>query len=194
LTDFVLASTSPRRLALLREAGYLFTAVDPGEDGPGISPDPATRVLEHAEYKARSGARQAPDRLVLASDTLVWCADEFLPKPVDRADADRMLSLLESREHQVWTGVCLLQAVGGQMWSEATSARVRFGQIPSAEREAYLVGSEWSDKAGAYAIQGTAGRWCELIEGDYNTVVGLPLELVSRLLEQARACSEPNER
>ena len=194
MTDFVLASTSPRRHALLREAGYLFSAVDPGDDGPGFASDPGARVLEHAEHKARSGSKQAPGKLVLASDTLVWCAGEFLPKPVDRADAERMLGLLESREHEVWTGVCLLDGAHGRVWSEAACARVRFGAIPKNERSAYLDTSEWADKAGSYAIQGTAGRWCELVDGDYNTVVGLPLETVSRLLAEARACSEPNER
>jgi septum formation protein len=159
-----------------------------------MASDPCERVLEHATHKARAGALQAPHQLVLASDTLVWCDGEFLPKPADRADAERMLRLLEAREHQVCTGVCLLHAARGQIWSEAASARVRFGPIPAAELEAYLAGSEWCDKAGAYAIQGTAGRWCELVEGDFNTVVGLPLELVARLLAQARACSEPNER
>ena len=194
MTDFVLASTSPRRHALLREAGYLFSALDPGDDGPGFALKPGERVLEHAEHKARSGARQAPDGLILASDTLVWCAGEFLPKPLDRADAERMLGLLEAREHQVWTGVCLVDSASGRIWSEAACARVRFGAIPPAERMAYLATTEWSDKAGAYAIQGTAGRWCKLVEGDYNTVVGLPLEVVSRLLAQAKACSEPNQR
>lgn len=194
MTDFVLASTSPRRHALLREAGYLFSALDPGDDGPGVSLNPGERVLEHAEHKVRSGAHQAPNQLVLASDTLVWCAGEFLPKPGDRGDAERMLRLLESREHEVWTGVCLLDASSGQIWSEAASARVRFGVIPAEERTAYLATTEWCDKAGAYAIQGTAGRWCKLVDGDYNTVVGLPLEVVSRLLAQAKACSEPNER
>jgi nucleoside triphosphate pyrophosphatase len=194
LTDFVLASTSPRRHALLREAGYLFSALDPGDDGPGFALDPGERVLEHAEFKARSGARQARDGLILASDTLVWCAGEFLPKPDDRADAARMLRLLDSREHEVWTGVCVLDAARDQIWSEAAYARVRFGVIPQAESTAYLASTEWCDKAGAYAIQGTAGRWCKLVEGDYNTVVGLPLGVVSRLLAQARACSEPNQR
>lgn len=194
MTDFVLASTSPRRHALLREAGYLFSALDPGEDGPGFAHEPGQRVLEHAEHKARSGALQVPKGLVLASDTLVWCAGEFLPKPVDRADAERMLGLLEAREHQVWTGVCVVDAHSSQIWSEAACARVRFGAIPPQERVAYLATREWCDKAGAYAIQGTAGRWCELVEGDYNTVVGLPLGLVARLLAQAKACSESNQR
>jgi septum formation protein len=194
LTDFVLASTSPRRHALLREAGYLFSTLDPGDDGPGFSDDPSARVLEHAEYKARSGARLAPQQLVLASDTLVWCAGEFLPKPMDRSDAERMLRLLEAREHQVWTGVVLLDASRERVWADSACARVRFGAIPADERLAYLATTEWCDKAGAYAIQGTAGRWCELLDGDYNTVVGLPLGVVSRLLAQARACSESNER
>lgn len=190
MADFVLASTSPRRHDLLRQAGYLFDAVDPGEDGPSSATTPCGRVLDHARHKAHSGQTQAPGRVVLASDTLVWCADEVLPKPVDEADAARMLSLLAERDHEVWTGVCVLDTAGA-VHESAAVARVRFGAIPTAEAEAYLAGSEWADKAGAYAIQGTAGRWCSLIEGDFDTVVGLPLALVSELLRAAGACSDP---
>ena len=190
MADFVLASTSPRRHALLNEAGYRFDAVDPGEDGPSEASTPEGRVLDHALHKARAGQAQAPERVVLASDTLVWCAGEVLPKPADRVDAARMLALLAERDHEVWTGVCVLDAAG-QSHMRAAVARVRFGAIPEAEASRYLDGDEWADKAGAYAIQGTAGRWCALIEGDYNTVVGLPLALVSELLRAAGACSDP---
>lgn len=155
--------------------------------------DPAERVLEHARHKALAGAHQAPGECVLASDTLVWCAGEFLPKPLDQADARRMLELLEGKEHQVWTGVCVVDT-GGQVWAEAACARVQFDLIPETELLAYLETQEWTDKAGAYAIQGTAGRWCRLVEGDFNTVVGLPMGVVARLLHQARACSDPQER
>ena len=100
-----------------------------------------------------------------------------------------MLALLAKRDHEVWTGVCVLSK-HGQVHEGASMARVRFGEIPAVEAEAYLGGSEWADKAGAYAIQGTASRWCELIEGDYETVVGLPLKLVSELLAAAGACPD----
>lgn len=192
MADFVLASTSPRRHALLREAGYRFDAVDPGEDGPSAAATPRGRVLDHARHKARSGQAQCPTKVVLASDTLVWCAGKVLPKPVDRADAARMLDLLAKREHEVWTGVCVLDAQG-RLHEAAEVARVRFGVIPATEAQAYLEGDEWADKAGAYAIQGTAGNWCELVEGDFNTVVGLPLQLVSELLGAAGACSDPSD-
>lgn len=193
MASFVLASTSPRRHALLREAGYVFDAVDPGEDGPSAEQAPGARVLDHARHKAQAGARQAPGQIVLASDTLVWCAGEILPKPADAADARSMLDLLEDRRHEVWTGVCVLNAQG-QEFAEAAVSTVRFGRIPADEREAYLAGSEWADKAGAYAIQGTAGAWCRLEEGDLDTVVGLPLRLVERLLREAGACSPGSSR
>lgn len=171
-------------------AGYRFDAVDPGEDGPSAAMTPEARVLDHARHKARSGRNQAPGSVVLASDTLVWCAGEVLPKPADQADAARMLELLAERDHEVWTGVCVLDSAG-EAHERAAVARVRFGAIPGSEVAEYLAGDEWADKAGAYAIQGTAGRWCSLIEGDFNTVVGLPLGLVSDLLRAAGACSEP---
>lgn len=187
MSDFVLASTSPRRHQLLREAGYRFAAVDPGDDGPSTASDPAQRVLDHARHKARAGARQCPMQIVLASDTLVWCAGEFLPKPSDRDDALRMLRLLEDRSHEVWTGVCVVDR-NGQLHEEACGAEVRFARWPETELRAYLDGDEWRDKAGAYAIQGTAGSWCSLIAGTFDTVVGLPLDAVRRQLNRAGAC------
>ena len=103
-----------------------------------------------------------------------------------------MLRLLADRAHEVWTGVCVLDAQGEEH-AQAAVAEVRFGSIPEDGLQEYLAGEEWTDKAGSYAIQGTAGAWCELVRGDYDTVVGLPLGLVGELLAAAGACSDPSQ-
>lgn len=189
----VLASTSPRRRQLLAEAGYSFEVLDPGPDGPSEAHDPAARVLDHARHKVHAGARARPDAVVLASDTLVWCAGHFLAKPSDRAAARAMLEALSGGEHEVWTGVAVAEPGGGRH-EAAVQARVAFETIPEAELEAYLAGDEWRDKAGAYGIQGTAGRWARLVAGTFDTVVGLPIETVQRLLAAAGACPKPPAR
>lgn len=183
----VLASTSPRRRSLLAEAGLEFECLDPGPDGESDAADPRQRVMTYAATKAASGHRLRPDALVLASDTLVWCNGEFLPKPVDRADAARMLELLQNRRHQVWTAVCVRNPAG-QEFADAAVTEVEFGSIDADDLEHYLNGSEWTDKAGAYGIQGTAGAWAKVVTGDLDTVIGLPVALSFKLLRQAGAC------
>ncbi|MBC8327507.1 MAG: septum formation protein Maf [Planctomycetes bacterium] len=187
----VLASTSPRRRALLEAAGIDFELVDPGDDGPSQAVDPAQRVLDHARFKALEGARLRPGRRVLAADTLVWVAGDFLPKPADREQAEAMLRRLSGRNHEVWTGV-VLATEGGRLLEAADRAEVRFGPLPEGQLQSYLAGQEWCDKAGAYAIQGAAGRWAELVSGELETVIGLSTGTVLRLLAAADSCSPPS--
>ncbi len=183
----VLASTSPRRRSLLSAAGLSFECLDPGPDGESAALDPRRRVMDFAGTKAAAGHRIRPDAIVLASDTLVWCEGVFLPKPVDRADAVRMLELLQGRRHQVWTAVCVRNAAG-QIFEDAAVAHVEFGRIPKGDLDGYLAGTEWVDKAGAYGIQGSAGEWAKVVDGDMDTVIGLPVQLSLELLRQAGAC------
>ena len=183
----VLASTSPRRRSLLAEAGLSFDCLDPGPDGESDAQDPKRRVMDFAATKAAAGHSLRPDAVVLASDTLVWCEGEFLPKPIDRADAERMLNLLQGRQHQVWTAVCVRNPAG-QVFEDAAVADVAFDQIPAAQLEDYLNGSEWADKAGAYGIQASAGAWAKVVAGEMDTVIGLPVKLSLSLLRQAGAC------
>lgn len=177
----VLASTSPRRSALLAAAGFRFEVLDPGPDGPGNHAEPGRRVLQHAAFKALAGARLRPGRWLVAADTLVWCRGRFLPKPADAGEARDMLQWLAETEHQVWTGVCVVDP-DGRLRQRADRAEVRFRPIPAAELEAYLQGSEWQDKAGAYAIQGWAGAWTELLSGSLDTVIGLDPNTVADLI------------
>jgi nucleoside triphosphate pyrophosphatase len=178
---------------LLQQLGLAFEVLDPGPDGPADSNDPQTRVLQHARFKAQSGYQLASGSVILASDTLVWCQDQFLPKPVDRDDARRMLALLDSQTHQVWTGVCAIDPQG-EVHEIACVADVQFLAIPPADLSDYLQGQEWADKAGAYGIQGTAGKWAQVVTGGYDTVVGLPLESTLQLLIQAGACPPDGQR
>jgi len=181
----VLASASPRRQELLRIAGIAFEVQPahipedplPGEDAK----DCAERL---AREKALAVARQRPKDAVLGADTVVVIDDQILGKPVDAADAARMLRLLAEREHQVITGVCLVLGDRESVGSETTS--VTMTRISEDEIADYVATGEPMDKAGAYAIQGIASRWIPRIEGDYSNVVGLPIALVYRMLRQMR--------
>ncbi len=181
----VLASASPRRQELLKNAGIEFV-VRPANI-PEIrlsSESPKARVIWNDAGSAyplqrtqKSGAT-----IVLGADTVVVVKDELLGKPRDGDDAVRMLRLLSGRKHSVITGVCLLGDGFEDVRSEATS--VYFTDLTEAEIQSYIGSGEPMDKAGAYAIQGSASQWISKIEGDYNNVVGLPVELVLRMLRE----------
>ena len=121
----------------------------------------------------------------MGADTIVVVEDEVLGKPHDAADAARMLHLLSGQTHQVITGVCLAKGRERQRAAEVTF--VRFATLSDEEIEAYVATGEPLDKAGAYAIQGRAGRWVPRIHGCYFNVVGLPLALVSSMIEAMQA-------
>jgi septum formation protein len=179
----VLASRSPRRSELLRQAGIPFTirAADVDESIlPGESP--RAYVLRLAEAKARA-VEASPGETVLAADTTVVVDNQILAKPADAADACRMLTLLAGRSHQVMTGVCLRR--GDTLQSDCAVTEVQFAPMTQAEIAAYATSGEPMDKAGAYAIQGLASKYICRIDGDYCNVVGLPISLVYRLLRES---------
>jgi septum formation protein len=182
----VLASASPRRQELLRNAGISFDvqpAHIPEDPLPGEAAKECAERL--AREKALAVARQRPDDCVLGADTVVVVDGEVLGKPSDATDAARMLRRLSGREHQVITGVCLVVAGQCSVASETTS--VTMSEISEKEITDYVASGEPMDKAGAYAIQGVASRWIPRIEGDYSNVVGLPVALVWRMLRESRA-------
>lgn len=123
--------------------------------------------------------------IVLAADTTVALGTKILGKPVDRADATRMLSALAGRRHEVLTGICLLRREGRLALAVASTA-VWFSPMSPREIDEYVASGEPLDKAGAYAIQGLASKWVERIDGSYANVVGLPVALLRKLLRQAR--------
>jgi septum formation protein len=177
----ILASASPRRQELLRNAGIACTirpANLPEIQRPGEAPK--TFAERMAIEKARTAGPQSAGDVVLAADTVVIVEGQALGKPHDRADAARMLRLLSGRSHQVVTGVCLLGSNFEDVSSECTE--VWFSELTDADITAYVASAEPMDKAGAYGIQGLASRWVSRIEGDYFNVVGLPVSLVWRML------------
>ena len=121
--------------------------------------------------------------MILASDTLVAVDDVPLGKPQDEEDAFRMLRSLSDRWHQVYTGVCVVSE-SGEVHAEVDATDVRFGPMSDEAIRAYIATGEPMDKAGAYALQGIAGLWIEEIRGSHTNVIGLPLTLTRRLLEQ----------
>jgi|SRR6476646_9832595 septum formation protein len=184
----VLASASPRRRELLTQAGFRFTihpAHIPEEPVPGEAPMAyVTRLArEKAEAVFRELSLDAPDLplVVLGADTTVTLDSQILAKPEDGADATRMLRLLSGRSHHVITGIAVATSRSTEVAAEVTA--VQFLSLSEAEIESYVASGEPMDKAGAYAIQGRAARWIPRIEGCYFNVVGLPLALVSALLE-----------
>jgi len=177
---FILASTSPRRRMLFEKLGVPFDQIAPcyrETVQPGLSVE--QQVVAFAQAKADSIG--ILDAFVLGSDTLVAVDNLILGKPVDRADAGRMLSLLRGRTHKVVTGVALMVPCGTtEVWYETSKVRMR--EISDEERDAYLDSEEPFGKAGAYAIQGKGGRLIEQVEGEYENIVGLPLQSVAAAL------------
>ncbi|HXX27200.1 MAG TPA: Maf family protein [Terriglobales bacterium] len=196
----VLASASPRRRELLRNAGIDFISHPvsiPEVPQPGEKPHALAERL--AREKALAAAEQLPGNFILGADTVVVVDGQILGKPQDEADAGRMLRLLAGRSHQVITGVCLvgLENQKGDVFPpdvRSQTTLVTLDALTEAEIRSYVSTGEPMDKAGAYAIQGMASRWIPRIEGDYFNVVGLPVSLVWRMLREhayERSVQEP---
>ena len=192
----VLASQSPRRKELLTQAGFKFQVIASSIDEElraGEAPIPYVTRLAREKAEAVLALQQASASdddplLVLGADTTVVAPDgEILGKPVDDADAARMLRLLAGTTHQVITGVCLISATGVEIAAEVTYVTAQ--TLSDAEIAAYIATGQHRDKAGAYGIQGYFARWIPRLHGCYFNVVGLPLALVSSMIEGALARS-----
>jgi septum formation protein len=186
---FVLASGSPRRLALLAQIGVEPDAVIPADIDEAPRPNESPRALAQrlAAEKATiaaAAARKRPEltpAVTLAADTVVCVGRRILPKCEIHDEAVDCLSLLSGRAHRVYTGLALITASGGQR-SRLIETRVRFKRLSRAELNAYLASGEWRGKAGGYAIQGLAGAFVLRLIGSYTSVVGLPLAEAANLL------------
>jgi septum formation protein len=192
----ILASASPRRQELLRNAGISFEVLPADIVEEPLPLEGARQCAERlAREKALVVARQRPNDCVLGADTVVTIDNEILGKPTDAADAKRMLRMLSGRCHQVVTGICLI--VGGKPGGDPVVASettlVTMIEISDGEIADYIATGEPTDKAGAYAIQGVASRWISRIEGDYPNVVGLPVAMVFRMLRQHRKEPPPQD-
>jgi septum formation protein len=184
----VLASASPRRKELLRNAGIQFMVQPADVDESTVAGESARDCAERlAREKALAVSRRRPRDFVLGADTVVTIDDLILGKPRDKDEAAGMLRILSGRKHEVITGVCLVRpgSERANVRSCSESTQVMMSEISEDEIREYVAGGESMDKAGAYAIQGMAARWIPRIEGDYNNVVGLPIALVYSMLKAA---------
>ena len=183
----VLASASPRRQELLRNAGIEFV-VHPANVPENAREGEAPRSFAErmAREKALAVSAQRPNDLILGADTVVVADDEILGKPRDVVDAARMLRLLSGRKHEVITGVCLARPKIRAEDTRSEMTLVVMNTLSDDDIRAYVASGEPMDKAGAYAIQGMASRWISRIEGDYFNVVGLPVALVLRMLKEGQ--------
>ena len=183
----VLASRSPRRHQLLREAGIAFEALPVDlDETPTPGEGAEATVVRLAREKALAGAeRVAPGRLVLGSDTGVILEDRLFGKPTDAEDAVRVLETLLGRTHRVTTAVALAESGSGRVWSCAVSTEVTMREAPRDEVESYVATGEPMDKAGGYGFQGEGRRFVTRIEGSATNVIGLPLDETRALLERA---------
>lgn len=176
----ILASSSPRRAEVLRNAGFRFqvrpAAVDETRLAHESGEEYVRRVAQAKMQGAAEQARQAGERaIVIAADTTVLVAGQILEKPADAADARRMLRLLSGRTHEVLTALAVVNILTGQESLHVEKTRVEIVKLSDEEIEDYIATGEPFDKAGAYGIQGIAGRFAARINGCYFNVLGMPL-------------------
>jgi len=184
----ILASASPRRRALLVEAGLAFDVVAPRTEEPGqalggLAPERQAEAL--AYFKARSVWEEHQEALVLGADTLVALGEEVLGKADSPDHAAELLRRLSGTRHRVITGVALLGPQRSRLIASRTTFVTMRPMSPARIRK-YVDSGEWKGKAGAYALQQTADRYVERIEGSFSNVVGLPVELVREMLAEMR--------
>ncbi|TAK99145.1 MAG: septum formation protein Maf [Rhodospirillaceae bacterium] len=184
----VLASASPRRLALLQQIGRVPQSVVPAhiDETPHRDEMPREVALRLAVEKAQAVAALHPDAVVLAADTVVACGRRILPKAETEAEARACFALLSGRRHRVYGGIAV-RVPSGRLWQQTVMTYVRFARLSAADIDAYIVGGEWHGKAGAYAIQGAAAAFIADINGSYSNVVGLCLHRTENLLRAAFA-------
>ncbi len=187
--ELILASASPRRLALLNQIGiepeHLVPAhIDETPEKGELPRKLAQRLADQKAIAAQLKARTtgiAGSAIVLSADTVVAVGRRILPKAETMEEASECLRLLSGRSHRVYTAVTLLTA-SGAMRRRLVETRIRFKRLSAREIESYLASAEWRDKAGGYAIQGIAGAFVVKLTGSYTAVVGLPLNETAALL------------
>lgn len=186
MTEFILASSSPRRRELLASIGVRFDVVPshvPEEHQPGEAPEEYVARLSRDKASAVAAAHRS--QWIVAADTTVLLGDQLLEKPLDHADAARMLTLISGRTHVVYTGVTLHNL--DRQYSETRVAESEVRMLPLSERdiEWYVATGEPLDKAGAYAAQGMGAMFIDSIHGSYTNVVGLPLATLFQMMREA---------
>ena len=184
IPEIVLASSSPRRAALLRQIGlpFILSPSQRPEESAGPDTDPAARASRLALAKAQEVAARHGRGVVIGADTIVVCEGHVMGKPRTPDEAREFLLRLAGRTHQVITGLAVVEAGSGRAEVAASVTAVRMRPFGPAEAAAYVATGEPLDKAGAYAIQGRGAVLVDRIEGDYFNVVGLPLATLTELL------------
>lgn len=183
LPKLILASGSPRRVEILNSVGWKFEKHAADVDETLIENEaPEVYVVRLAREKAEAVAERFPDSIVLGADTTVVIGGEILGKPFDMDDARRMLRILSGNWHEVLTGVAVVE--NGVTRSAMQRTRVKFITMTDGEIEFLATNGDPLDKAGAYAVQAQAALFIEKVEGEYWNVVGLPINLVYKLIMQ----------
>lgn len=181
---FILASRSPRRKELLEKCGITFDCIPADIDETLDTSLSLTEAVEDLSFrKASAILAENEDAIVIGSDTIVTIDGEVLGKPADRKDACRMLGMLSGRSHEVITGLCILSRK--RCYRNSSVAKVAFAEMDEIEIVEYTASGECDDKAGAYAIQGLGGKYITHIDGDYYSIMGLPLNMVYEELKNA---------
>ena len=172
----ILASKSPRRRDLLKQAGLEFSVIPSNFEENSIPPSSAESYVRClAESKAKDISQKYPDSWVIGADTIVFIDNTMLGKPGSRLEARRMLRSLSGKTHQVLTGYCICCQARGRLFSETVKTDVCFKELTESEIDWYINSGEPFDKAGAYAIQGIGTFLVKRIHGSYTNVVGLPV-------------------
>ncbi|PHS14361.1 MAG: septum formation protein Maf [Blastopirellula sp.] len=182
----ILASGSPRRYQLLTEAGFDVTVIRPDDAAEQLansSGSPEQTVVNLAQAKAENVAQQVTSGIVLAGDTLAELDGQVLGKPRDRAHAKQILQTLRGREHRVLSGLCLWRRPEDRVLSQFDQTTVAMRDLSDEEIEEYLDSGLWQGKAGAFGLQDRLG-WVQLVKGSESNVVGLPMELLAKMLEE----------
>ena len=180
----ILASQSPRRAALLKQAGFQFLVYTSDLDESAFHiEDPVAHTLTLSQKKAEAVRSELKDGLIIGADTIVFVDGHILGKPSDKNDAVRMLAVLSGKVHEVYTGLSLIDS-SGKVTQDCAITRVEFRDLESWEIDNYVESGIPMDKAGAYGIQDRAGTFVKRIDGCYFNVVGFPLALFHQLLRK----------
>ena len=184
---FILASASPRRRQLLSDAGYTFKVIHPDIDETAYSTDqidPCKYAEQLALAKAKSVARKHPESVVIGADTIVDFQGRIIGKPADAKDARQIVQILFSTPHKVITGIAICRIRDGVEIVANDSTTVFPKPLTEEQIAEHIKSNSWKDKAGAYAIQENGDEFIERIEGSLTNVMGLPMELLERLLSK----------
>ncbi len=189
MTEFILASASPRRRELMERMGLTFKVLTPDADEASVARDIPVKlyVQELALLKAGAAAKMTlknKNALIIAADTIVTLDGVILGKPSDEDDARRMLRALAGRKHEVYTGCCVMRIRDAKTVCLSVRTQVTMRRLTDEKIDRYILSGEPMDKAGAYGIQGLGSMFIEKIDGDYFNVVGLPVSALADTLER----------